>query len=53
MRDEILNHSYRRIDDEGNEEIIQDGPDFLIHTITLHFIGSPKEEQDLIQNSPH
>jgi len=46
-RDEILNHSYRRIDDQGNKEIIQDGPDLLIHIIALHFIGSPKGVQAL------
>jgi len=41
----ILNHIYKRIDDKGKEVDEEDGPEMLIHTITLHFTGNSKEEQ--------
>ena len=44
MRDEILNHkSITRT--SGMEVEEEDAVEILIHTITLHFIGNPKEKQ--------
>jgi len=38
-----MNHSFKRTNEEGKEELVQDGSDF-IHISTPHFIGSPKDE---------
>lgn len=42
-RVKILNHTYKRVDDKGKEVDEEDRLEMLIHTITLHFIGNPKE----------
>jgi len=44
-RTDILNHTYKRRNDRRVEVDEQDGAEVLIHTITLHFLGNPKEEQ--------
>ena len=44
-RTQILNHTYKKLNDSGVEVDKQDGAEVLIHTITLHFLGNPKEEQ--------
>lgn len=44
-RTKILNHTYKRQNERGMEVGEQDGAEVLIHTITLHFLGNPKEEQ--------
>ena len=41
----MLNHSYKKMNDRGIEVDEEDGAEVLIHTITLHFIGNPKEKQ--------
>ena len=44
-RTKILNHTYKKRNDRGIEVDEEDGAEVLIHTITLHFLGNPKEEQ--------
>jgi len=44
-RSGILNHKYKKTNDRGVEIEEENGAEILIHTITLHFIGNPKEEQ--------
>ena len=44
-RTKILNHTYKKLNGRGVEVDEQDGAKMLIHTITLHFLGNPKEEQ--------
>jgi len=43
-RTKILNHTYKKLNDCGIEVDEQDGTEVLIHTMTLHFLGNPKEE---------
>jgi len=43
-RTRILNHKYKRTNDCGVEVDEENGAEMLIHTITLHFLGNPKEE---------
>jgi len=45
QRSQILNHKYTYTNDQGRQVEESDGVEVLIHTITLHFIGNPKEEQ--------
>ena len=44
-REKILNHHYTKPKDDATVVIIEEGPEMLIHTITLHLIGNPKKEQ--------
>ena len=44
-RTKILNHTYIKLNDRGIEVDEQDRAEVLIHIITLHFLGNPKEEQ--------
>jgi len=41
----LLNHKYKQTNDRGVEVEEENGAELLIHTITLHFIGNPGEEQ--------
>jgi len=45
MRDAILNNKHTVRKTSGMEVEEEDAVEVLIHTITLHFIGNPKEEQ--------
>ena len=42
-RTKIVNHTYKKLNDHGIEVDKQDVAN--IHTITLYFLGNPKEEQ--------
>jgi len=44
-RSQILNHTYIKTKGNGTTKEDEDGPEMLIHTITLHFISNPKKEQ--------
>ena len=44
-RAKILNHSCKKTNDRGIKVDEEDGVEVVIYTITLHFIGNPKEEQ--------
>lgn len=45
-RDEIINHkSVVGTFDDGSDKWESDGHRVLIHTITLYFLGNPKEQQ--------
>jgi len=44
-RTKILNHKYKKLNDCGIEVEEENGVEMLIHTITLHFLGNPREEQ--------
>ena len=39
----ILNHTTNEYDERGKH--IQDAPETLVHTITLHFVGNPQKGQ--------
>jgi len=41
----ILNYQRTWTDEDGMQRSEPAAPSILIHTITLHFIGNPKEEQ--------
>ena len=45
QRDAILSHKYSRRNSSGMDVEEEDVVECLLHTITLHFIASPKEEQ--------
>ena len=42
---DILNHSYKMKQEDRIEVIVEDGHDFLVATISNHFIGSPTKYQ--------
>ena len=41
----LLNHKYKKTNDRGVEVEEENEAEMLIHTITLHFLGNPIEEQ--------
>ena len=44
-RNRILTHIITKADDQGKEIEEEAASGLLIHTITLHFLGNPKEDQ--------
>ena len=45
QRDAILSHKYTHRNSSGMDVEEEDAVESLIHTVTLHFVGNPKEEQ--------
>ena len=44
-RDQILSYTITKTNDQGIEEVEEAASGLLIRTITLHFLGNPREEQ--------